>query len=151
MECDTKRKYKSFRLDSEKFCNFSCLREEVQFPLDHTIIGFATGAIALPACFDPVRADDYPSRPITIVVPFPAGGPTDTLARILADRMTAFLGQSVIIENISGAGGSVGLGRVVHAAPDGYTLPRLPRPLAADVSATFHSTENGECYACEYH
>ena len=67
-------------------------------------------------------AETYPSRPITIVVPFPAGGPTDTLARILTDHMRASLGQSVIIENVSGGGGSVGVGRVARAAPDGYTV-----------------------------
>jgi tripartite-type tricarboxylate transporter receptor subunit TctC len=67
-------------------------------------------------------AQDYPSRPVTIVVPFPAGGPTDTLARILTDRMEAVLGQPLVIENVGGAGGSIGVGRVVRAAPDGYTL-----------------------------
>jgi len=67
-------------------------------------------------------ADTYPSRTITIVVPYPAGGPTDTIARILAEKMTMDLGQSVIIENVTGAGGSIGVGRVAHAAPDGYTL-----------------------------
>jgi tripartite-type tricarboxylate transporter receptor subunit TctC len=64
----------------------------------------------------------YPSRPVTIVVPFAAGGPTDTLARILAQRMTVSLGQSVIIENVTGAAGSIGVGRVVRASSDGYTL-----------------------------
>jgi len=67
-------------------------------------------------------AQSYPSRTITIIVPDPAGGPTDTIARILAERMQAALGQSVIIENIGGAGGSIGVGRVAHATPDGYTL-----------------------------
>jgi tripartite-type tricarboxylate transporter receptor subunit TctC len=67
-------------------------------------------------------AQTYPSRPITIVVPYPAGGPTDTLARILADRMKTALAQSLIIENVSGAGGSIGVARVARAAPDGYTL-----------------------------
>jgi tripartite-type tricarboxylate transporter receptor subunit TctC len=67
-------------------------------------------------------AQAYPSRPITIIVPFPAGGPTDTLARILADHMSASLAQSVIIENVSGATGSIGVGRVARAAADGYTL-----------------------------
>jgi len=67
-------------------------------------------------------AETYPSHPITIVVPYPAGGPTDTIARILAERMQAELKQSVIIENISGAGGSIGVGRVAHSSPDGYTL-----------------------------
>src|SRR5262249_46208382 len=65
------------------------------------------------------RAQAYPSRPITIVVPFSAGGPTDTLARILAERMRGPLGQSVIIENPTGAGGTIGTGRVARAAPDG--------------------------------
>jgi len=67
-------------------------------------------------------AQTYPSRAVTIVVPYPAGGPTDTIARILAERMQVALGQSVIIENIGGAGGSIGVGRVAHALPDGYTL-----------------------------
>lgn len=67
-------------------------------------------------------AQDYPSRPITIVVPFPAGGPTDTVGRIVAERMRTSLGQSVIIENVGGAGGSIGIGRVARAAPDGYTI-----------------------------
>src|ERR1700730_5582759 len=71
------------------------------------------------------RGDSYPSRPITIVVPFPAGGPTDTLGRILAERMTATLGQSVIIEKPTGAAGTIGTRRVprrvARSAPDGYT------------------------------
>jgi tripartite-type tricarboxylate transporter receptor subunit TctC len=68
------------------------------------------------------RAQAYPSRPITIVVPFPAGGPMDTLARILAEHMRRSLGQPVIIENLSGASGSIGVGRVARAAPDGHTV-----------------------------
>lgn len=68
------------------------------------------------------RAEVYPSRPITIVVPYPAGGPTDTIARILAERMKAALGQPLVIENVTGASGSIAVGRVAHAAPDGYTL-----------------------------
>ena len=67
-------------------------------------------------------AQAYPSRPITIIVPFGAGGPSDTLTRILAERMRASLGQPVIIENVGGASGRIGTGRVAHAAPDGYTL-----------------------------
>jgi tripartite-type tricarboxylate transporter receptor subunit TctC len=82
----------------------------------------AAGAAALPAVARIARAQAYPVRPITIVVPFPAGGPTDTLARILAEHMRTLLGQSVIIENVSGAGGSIGVGRVARAAPDGYTV-----------------------------
>lgn len=67
-------------------------------------------------------AQVYPARPITMVVPFPAGGPTDVIARIVADRMRDPLGQPIIIENVTGASGSIGVGRVARAAPDGYTL-----------------------------
>src|SRR5215813_3962613 len=68
------------------------------------------------------QAQTYPSRPITIVVPFPAGGPTDALARVLAERMKGALGQSVIVENPTGAAGTIGTGRVARAAPDGYMV-----------------------------
>ena len=67
-------------------------------------------------------AQVYPSRPVTIVAPFPAGGPSDVLARILSEPLRAALGQPVIIENVGGAGGNIGVGRVARAAPDGYTL-----------------------------
>jgi tripartite-type tricarboxylate transporter receptor subunit TctC len=67
-------------------------------------------------------AEDYPSRLITLVVPYPAGGPTDTIARVLSERMQGPLGQTIIIDNIGGAGGSIGVGRVAHATPDGYSL-----------------------------
>jgi tripartite-type tricarboxylate transporter receptor subunit TctC len=67
-------------------------------------------------------ADTFPSKQITIVVPFTAGGPTDTLARILAERMSRALGQTVIVDNTTGAAGTIGVGRVVRAAPDGYTI-----------------------------
>jgi len=68
------------------------------------------------------RAENFPSHPITIVVPFSAGGPSDAMARILAERMQRTLGQTVSIENVTGAAGSIGVGRVVRAAPDGYTV-----------------------------
>jgi tripartite-type tricarboxylate transporter receptor subunit TctC len=68
------------------------------------------------------HAQAYPSRPITVVVPYPAGGPTDTLARILAEPLRAALGQPIVIENISGAGGATGSARVARSAPDGYAL-----------------------------
>ena len=67
-------------------------------------------------------AEDYPARPITIVVPFAAGGPTDTLAELLAGPMSRALGVNVLVEDITGAAGTVGVGRVAHAAPDGYTI-----------------------------
>ena len=68
------------------------------------------------------RADNFPSHPITLVVPFSAGGPTDAMARILADHMRTTLGQNIVIENVTGAAGSLGVGRVVRAPPDGYTV-----------------------------
>ena len=68
------------------------------------------------------QAQTYPSRPITLVVPFPPGGSTDVAARIMAERMRPLLGQPVIIENVGGAGGSIAVGRVARAAPDGYTI-----------------------------
>ena len=68
------------------------------------------------------RADNFPSHPITLVVPFAAGGPTDAMARILADHMRSSLGQTLLIENVTGAAGSLGVGRVVRSAPDGYTV-----------------------------
>jgi len=67
-------------------------------------------------------AQGYPERPITMIVPFAAGGPTDTVARLIAEPMTKMLGQQVIVENVGGAGGTLGAGRVAKADPDGYTL-----------------------------
>src|ERR1700687_1500156 len=69
-----------------------------------------------------VTAQSYPSRPITIVVPFSAGGPTDNLARIMGERMRKTLGQPLLVDNTTGAGGSIGVAKVVRAAPDGYML-----------------------------
>jgi tripartite-type tricarboxylate transporter receptor subunit TctC len=68
------------------------------------------------------RAENYPSHPITIIVPFAAGGPSDAMARILAERMKTTLGEVLLIENVTGAGGSIGVGRAVRSAPDGYTI-----------------------------
>ena len=69
-----------------------------------------------------VRADNFPSHPITIMVPFAAGGPSDAMARIFGDRMKTVLGQPLVIENVTGAGGSIGVGRVVRSPADGYTI-----------------------------
>ena len=68
------------------------------------------------------RADDYPSRPITVIVPFSAGGPLDITGRMIAAKMQQTLGQPIVIENVGGAGGSIGVGRGARAVPDGYTL-----------------------------
>ena len=67
-------------------------------------------------------AQAYPSRPVTVTVPFAAGGPTDTIARIMAERMSRALGQTVVVENVTGAGGSIAGNKVAHAAPDGYSV-----------------------------
>jgi tripartite-type tricarboxylate transporter receptor subunit TctC len=82
----------------------------------------AAGAAALPAVSRFACAQTYPSQRITMVVPFAPGGITDIIARVVADGMRSRLGQPVIIENTGGADGSIGTGRVAHAAPDGYTL-----------------------------
>ena len=80
------------------------------------------GAAALPTTSRSAWAQSYPSRPITIIAPFAAGGPTDTIARIMAERMGRSLGQTIVVENATGAAGSLGVGRVVRAPPDGYTI-----------------------------
>jgi tripartite-type tricarboxylate transporter receptor subunit TctC len=70
----------------------------------------------------PALAQTFPTRPVTLVVPYPAGGPTDVVARVLADRMRVTLGQPVIVENVTGGSGNIGVGKVARATPDGYTL-----------------------------
>jgi tripartite-type tricarboxylate transporter receptor subunit TctC len=82
----------------------------------------AAGAAAVPAVARIAWAQTYPSRPITMVVGYGVGGPSDTIARIVAERMKPALGQPIVIENITGAAGSIGVGRVARAAPDGYTI-----------------------------
>jgi tripartite-type tricarboxylate transporter receptor subunit TctC len=79
-------------------------------------------AVAMFAGVVGAQAQGYPSRAITLVVPFPPGGSTDAAARIMAERMRSSLGQPIVIENVGGAGGSIGVGRVARAAPDGYTF-----------------------------
>jgi|SoiMetStandDraft_2_1073263.scaffolds.fasta_scaffold76505_2 tripartite-type tricarboxylate transporter receptor subunit TctC len=99
-------------------------------------------ALACLLAVGPAHAQSYPSRPITLIVPFSAGGPTDTIGRIVAERLGATLGQTVIVENVTGAAGSLGVGRVARAAPDGYTL-----------SIGHWSTHvvNGAVYSLPYH
>jgi tripartite-type tricarboxylate transporter receptor subunit TctC len=92
-----------------------------------SIIAVALAPIALfivlfLAASAPVQAQNFPTRPITLIVPFPPGGSTDVAGRIIADKMGAFLGQPVIVENVGGAGGSIGVGRLARATPDGYTI-----------------------------
>ena len=85
-----------------------------------TFIQAASGSTLVQA--SAVRAQAYPSRPITIVVPFAAGGPTDTIARVIGEGLRTSLGQSIVVENVTGAAGTIGVGRAARAAPDGYTI-----------------------------
>ena len=85
--------------------------------LRRTVLTSLAASVAAPAF-----GDSYPDRPITLVVPFSAGGPTDLLARIMGERMGKELGQQFVIDNTTGAAGSIGVGKVVRAAPDGYTI-----------------------------
>jgi tripartite-type tricarboxylate transporter receptor subunit TctC len=78
--------------------------------------------ILLAAWCAPLHAQDYPTRNITVIVPFPAGGPSDVIARIVTEHMGRTLGHTLVIENVGGAGGTIGSGRVAAAVPDGYTL-----------------------------
>jgi tripartite-type tricarboxylate transporter receptor subunit TctC len=86
-------------------------------------------------------AQVYPSRPITMIVPFAAGGPTDTLARIVSERMRSSLGQPIVLENVTGAAGTIGVGRSARAAPDGYTI---------GIGAWNTHVVNGAVYALPY-
>jgi len=101
----------------------------------------AAAAAALPAVSRIAWAQGYPTRPITMVVPYAAGGPADSVGRILVERMRASLGQPVIIENVTGANGSIAVGRVARAAPDGYTL---------SLGLWNTHVSNGALYALQY-
>src|SRR5436853_7914679 len=85
-----------------------------------SLVGAAlVGLVALPGA---AAAQDYPTRPVTMVIPFAAGGPQDTIGRVVAQRMSEILGQQVVVENVGGAGGMTGSKRVADAPPDGYTF-----------------------------
>jgi tripartite-type tricarboxylate transporter receptor subunit TctC len=90
---------------------------------------------------DATRAQDYPDHPITLIVPFPPGGSTEALARILAERMRVTLGQPIVVEDVGGAGGTIGTGRVARAASDGYTL---------EIGNISTHVLNGAVYALKY-
>src|SRR5215472_13823225 len=98
-------------------------------------------ALAAPALVCTARAQTYPSRPITMIVPFPPGGNVDVVGRVLAERMRETLGQPVIVENIGGANGSIGIGRVARAKPDGYTI---------DLGFLGGHVQNGALYSLQY-
>jgi tripartite-type tricarboxylate transporter receptor subunit TctC len=88
--------------------------------MNRAFFGSALATLLLFAGQSP--AQPYPSRPVTFIVPYGAGGPVDTLARILSEPMRTSLGQPVIVENVTGASGTIGVARAVRAAPDGYTV-----------------------------
>jgi hypothetical protein len=88
----------------------------MKFPHRRQFLDLAAGAAALPALSRAARAQAYPTRPITMVVPFPAGGPTDVIGRVLTERTRALLGQPAIVENVAGAAGNLGVGRVAPAS-----------------------------------
>ncbi len=85
-------------------------------------LSFAGALVALLAFMPAAQAQSFPTHPLSMMVGFPPGGPTDTLARIVADGMKTTLGQAIAVETVSGASGTIATGRVVHAAPDGYTI-----------------------------
>jgi len=109
-------------------------------PSRRQFLHLAAGAAAQPAMRD-AKAQAYPARPITIIVPFPAGGPLDSVGRVLADRMKASLRQPIIIENVAGADGSIGTRRAAHARPDGYTI---------GLGAMATHVMNGAFYSLQY-
>jgi tripartite-type tricarboxylate transporter receptor subunit TctC len=106
-------------------------------------LALATAALVVSlAIGDVCRAQTFPARPVTMIVPFAAGGPADVIARVLAERMRASLGQPVVIENVAGAAGTIATGRVARATPDGYTLSIGP-------GSSTHMI-NGAIYALSY-
>jgi tripartite-type tricarboxylate transporter receptor subunit TctC len=109
-------------------CSTTCSRR--------TVLQSAVGAVALPLLSFTARAQSYPARPIRWVVPFPPGGATDVVARVVSQWLSERLGQPVVIENRGGAGGNIGVQAVVNAPPDGYTM--LLIPTSATINATLY-------------
>jgi tripartite-type tricarboxylate transporter receptor subunit TctC len=101
----------------------------------------AASVAALLAVAPDAIAETYPSRPVTMIVPASAGGPTDAIARVLSERMTANLGGTVLVDNVAGAGGSIGVGKVARSQPDGYTL---------GIGQWSHYVLNGATYPLPY-
>jgi tripartite-type tricarboxylate transporter receptor subunit TctC len=94
----------------------------MKLPHRRHFLQLAVGAAAMPFVSRTGYAQAYPTRPVTLVVPFPAGGGLDVIARLMAETMRASLGQPIIVENVTGAAGSIGVGRAGRSAPDGHTL-----------------------------
>jgi tripartite-type tricarboxylate transporter receptor subunit TctC len=113
----------------------------MKLPHRRQFLHLAAGAVALPAASQIARAQAYPARPITMIVPYPAGGQADTIPRIMLDRMKESLGQPIVIENVSGGGGTIGVGRVARAAPNGYLI---------GLGASQTNVNNGAVYSLPY-
>ncbi len=119
----------------------------------------AASATVLPATSCIAEAQTYPSRPVTMVIGYAAGGPTDVVGRVVANAMRASLGQPVVIENVAGANGAIGTGRVVRAAGDGYTISfgnwnthvvnGAVYALAYDLINNFEGTSNNDNFFVE--
>src|SRR5436190_23378213 len=105
------------------------------------LFGLAAASVAALPLVTAAKAQTWPNRPISMVVPASAGGPTDAIGRVLADQIGARLGQTVLIDNVAGAGGSIGVGKVARATPDGYTL---------GIGQWSHYVLNGATYALQY-
>ena len=110
-------------------------------PPRRRLLQLAASAAALPMATHQAAAQAYPSRPISMIVPASAGGPTDAIGRVLAERMGAALSGTVLIDNVAGAGGSIGVGKVARATPDGYTL---------GIGQWSHYVLNGATYQLQY-
>jgi tripartite-type tricarboxylate transporter receptor subunit TctC len=110
-------------------------------PPRRRLLGLAASAAALPILAHEAVAQAFPSHPLTMVVPASAGGPTDAIARIMAERMGALLGQTIVVDNVSGAGGVIGVGKVAQAPPDGYTI---------GIGQWSHYVLNGAIYSLQY-
>jgi tripartite-type tricarboxylate transporter receptor subunit TctC len=110
-------------------------------PPRRRLLTLAAGSAALAALAQRALAQTYPSRPVTMIVPASAGGPTDAIARVMSERMTARLGGTVLVDNVAGAGGSIGVGKVARSAPDGYTL---------GIGQWSHYVLNGATYDLQY-
>ena len=128
------------------------LRENSMLKLRHARRVGAIGAAlaAMMGSIGAASAEDYPSRPITIVVPYAAGGLFDSIARALAESMRGAMGQTVVIENVGGAGGSIALGRVARATPDGYTLSVGSATSSSSMPRSIRSSTTS-CRTCARH
>src|SRR5262245_66314073 len=113
------------RCRNPDYCNAqpACRRQEGDMKLQRRkFLHLAAGAFALPLAPHVAGAQAYPTRPVTIIVPFAAGGASDVVARIIGEHLSRSLGQQFVIENVGGAGGTTGSTRTMRAAPDGYTI-----------------------------